>query len=54
MAVSYGAHVATPPVFGALGAATGLAPVFWTCAALMGGGAELNRRSARARANAAR
>lgn len=54
MAVSYGAHVATPPVFGALGAATGLAPVFWTCAALMGGGAALNRRSARARAKTAR
>jgi MFS family permease len=43
MAVSYGAHVVIPPVFGALGAVVGLAPVFWTCAALMGGGAALNR-----------
>jgi len=45
MAVSYGAHVVIPPVFGALGAALGLAPVFWTCAMLMGGGAVLNRKS---------
>ena len=45
MAVSYGAHVAIPPVFGALGTALGLAPVFWTCAMLMGGGAVLNRKS---------
>lgn len=46
MAVSYGAHVIIPPAFGALGAAVGLAPVFWTCAMLMGGGAALNRKSA--------
>lgn len=45
MAVSYGAHVVIPPVFGALGAALGLAPVFWTCAMLIGGGAVLNRKS---------
>lgn len=45
MAVSYGAHVVIPPVFGALGAVLGLAPVFWTCAMLMGGGALLNRKS---------
>lgn len=45
MAVSYGSHVVIPPVFGALGAVTGLAPVFWTCAMLMGGGAALNRKS---------
>jgi MFS family permease len=45
MAVSYGAHVVIPPVFGALGAVLGLAPVFWTCAMLMGGGAALNRKS---------
>jgi uncharacterized BrkB/YihY/UPF0761 family membrane protein len=38
-----------PPVFGALGAALGLAPVFWTCAMLMGGGAALNRVSATSR-----
>jgi MFS family permease len=44
MAVSYGAHVVTPPVFGALGVVLGVAPVFWTCAVLMGGGAALNRR----------
>ena len=44
MAVSYGAHVVIPPVFGALGAVMGVAPVFWTCAMLMGGGAALNRR----------
>jgi MFS family permease len=44
MSVSYGAHVVIPPVFGALGAVVGLAPVFWTCAVLMAGGAALNRR----------
>lgn len=44
MAVSYGAHVVIPPAFGALGAVMGVAPVFWTCAMLMGGGAVLNRR----------
>jgi MFS family permease len=46
MAVSYGSHVVIPPVFGVLGAATGLAPVFWTCAMLMAGGAALNRKGA--------
>ena len=45
MAVSYGAHVVIPSVFGALGAMVGVAPVFWTCALLMGGGAVLNRRT---------
>jgi MFS family permease len=49
MAVSYGAHVVIPPVFGALGAVVGVAPVFWTCAMLMGGGAALNRRAGSAR-----
>ena len=44
MAVSYGSHVMIPPVFGALGTALGLAPVFWTCAVMMGAGAALNRR----------
>lgn len=44
MAVSYGAHVVIPPAFGAFGAVLGLAPVFWTCAMLMGGGAALNRK----------
>ena len=43
LAVSYGAHVVIPPVFGALGTALGLAPVFWTCAMLLGGGSWLNR-----------
>jgi hypothetical protein len=31
-------------IVGALGAVLGVAPVFWTCAVLMGGGAALNRR----------
>jgi MFS family permease len=44
MAVSYSAHVIIPPVFGALGSVIGVAPVFWTCAMLMGGGAVLNRK----------
>jgi MFS family permease len=44
LAVSYGAHVVIPPVFGVLGAALGLAPIFWTCAALLGGGSLLTRR----------
>ena len=47
MAVSYGAHVVIPPAFGALGAVLGVAPVFWICAMLMGGGAALNRRGNR-------
>jgi MFS family permease len=44
MAVSYGAHVVIPPVFGALGTVLGLAPIFWTCAVLMGAGATINTR----------
>jgi MFS family permease len=48
LAVSYGAHVVVPPVFGVLGAAIGgIAPVFWTCAVIMGGGSWINRRSVR-------
>ena len=43
LAVSYGAHVVIPPVFGAVGAALGLAPIFWTCAMLLGGGSALTR-----------
>jgi MFS family permease len=43
LAVSYGAHVVIPPVFGAIGAALGLAPIFWTCAMLLGGGAAITR-----------
>ncbi len=50
MAVSYGAHIVIPPVFGAFGAVLGLAPVFWTCAMLMGVGAGLNRRNREPRA----
>jgi len=48
LAVSYGSHVIIPPVFGALGAAAGVAPVFWTCAMLLGGGAVMNRKGAAA------
>lgn len=44
LAVSYGAHVVIPPVFGAIGAGLGLAPIFWSCAVLLGGGSLLNRR----------
>jgi predicted MFS family arabinose efflux permease len=44
LAVSYGAHVVIPPLFGVIGASLGLAPIFWTCAMLMGGGSLLNRR----------
>jgi MFS family permease len=43
LAVSYGAHVVIPPVFGMVGAATGLAPIFWTCAMLLGGGSAMTR-----------
>ncbi|MGZ5117928.1 MAG: MFS transporter [Burkholderiales bacterium] len=43
LAVSYGAHVVIPPVFGAVGAALGLAPIFWTCAMLLGCGSALTR-----------
>lgn len=44
LAVSYGAHVVIPPLFGAIGASLGIAPIFWTCAMLLGGGSILNRR----------
>jgi len=48
LAVSYGAHVVVPPVFGVIGAAVGgVAPIFWTCAVIMGGGSWINRSSAR-------
>ncbi len=43
LAVSYGAHVIVPPAFGVIGAAMGVAPIFWTCAMIMGGGTWLNR-----------
>lgn len=43
LAVSYGAHVFVPPAFGVIGAAMGVAPIFWTCAIIMGGGSWLNR-----------
>ncbi len=49
LAVSYGTHVVLPPAFGAIGSAFGLAPIFWTCAMLLGGGALLNRESAKDR-----
>lgn len=44
LTVSYGAHVFIPPIFGAFAALVGLAPVFWTCAVVLSGGALLNRR----------
>jgi MFS family permease len=43
LSVSYGSHIVIPPVFGVVGAALGLAPIFWTCALLLGGGAALTR-----------
>ena len=49
LAVSYGAHVVIPPFFGAIGTGLGLAPIFWTCAALLAGGSFLNRRGRGAR-----
>jgi MFS family permease len=52
LAVSYGAHVVVPPAFGLIGTAIGgVAPVFWTCAVIMGGGSWINRRSARRNGN---
>jgi predicted MFS family arabinose efflux permease len=48
LAVSYGAHVVVPPAFGVVGAAIGgIAPIFWTCAAIMGAGSWINRSTAR-------
>lgn len=44
LSVSYGAHVFVPPVFGALGAAAGLGPVFWSCALLLAAGSFMNSR----------
>ena len=44
LAVSYGAHVVVPPAFGMVGAVVGgVAPIFWTCAAVMGCGSWINR-----------
>lgn len=47
LSVSYGAHIVIPPVFGTVGAALGLAPIFWTCALLLGCGAVLTRPRSR-------
>jgi len=48
LAVSYGAHVVVPPLFGAVGAVIGgVAAIFWSCALIMGGGSWINRASAR-------
>ncbi len=48
LAVSYGAHVVVPPVFGIIGAAIGgVAPIFWTCAVIMGSGSWINRGNVR-------
>ena len=44
LTVSFGAHVFIPPLFGALGAAIGLAPVFWLCAVALSGGAVMHAR----------
>ncbi len=46
LAVSYGAHVVIPTLFGALGAAIGLAPIFWLCATALTGGSVMNARQA--------
>jgi MFS family permease len=46
LAVSYGAHVVIPTLFGALGAAIGLAPIFWLCATALTGGSAMNARQA--------
>jgi predicted MFS family arabinose efflux permease len=43
LAVSYGAHIIIPPTFGVVGAAFGLGPIFWTCAALLGSGSAITR-----------
>jgi MFS family permease len=52
LAVSYGAHVVVPPVFGVIGAAVGgVATIFWTCAAIMGCGSWINRGATRAAGN---
>ena len=47
LAVSYGAHVVIPTAFGALGAAIGLAPIFWLCATTLTGGSVMNVRYAK-------
>lgn len=47
LSVSYGAHVVIPPVFGLVGATLGLAPIFWTCALLIGAGAVVTRPKSR-------
>lgn len=48
LAVSYGAHVVIPPFFGMIGAAlSGVGPIFWTCAIIMGSGSWINRKSIR-------
>ena len=46
LAVSYGAHVFIPTAFGALGAALGLAPIFWLCATALLSGSVMNARHA--------
>lgn len=45
LAMGYSAHLIIPPVFGAIGSVFGLAPIFWTCAALLSSGAFFSRRS---------
>jgi len=52
LAVSYGAHVVVPPLFGVIGAAlAGVGPIFWTCALIMGCGSWINRSTPGAAGN---
>jgi MFS family permease len=46
LAVSYGSHVVIPTVFGVIGTALGVTPIFWTCAMLLGSGSLVTRRRA--------
>jgi MFS family permease len=46
LAVSYGAHVVIPPLFGALGAVIGVAPIFWLCATALASGSAMNAKQA--------
>ena len=51
LAVSYGAHVFIPTAFGAMGAALGVAPIFWLCATALMGGSVMNGRTPRTKTN---
>jgi predicted MFS family arabinose efflux permease len=43
LSVSYGAHIVIPPIFGVVGAALGVAPIFWSCAMVLAGGSAMTR-----------